>query len=275
VGSDALFDLEAIADLAPDVVAQARQANETYAKLQQRFTELEEGSERLLVIPGMAIPTLSVPYELATVHVLRAIELARAVAHSIQTNNQVAAFPTLRSLVESWLVIGYATIRFQALAIDRAKWKRFDEIAMRLLLGNTSDDRYAVIEIGHMLATVRKAIEEEGTEESAQFSGFIHEWYGWLSNGTHPTQWSVTMHSQPRADGLGIHWANMPDRAGLAALIGDLEFGLFLLDRQLDELFAVAEAVRRSNSSAGWYRHLDRLGSRRRLTGSRWRGPKL
>lgn len=239
-----LIEIETLTGISDEVREAVTRANSTFDALRTQFEELEASDKRLLSIPGMGIPTLNVSYELATVHLLRAINLARGAAAAISSNNQVAAFPQLRSLVETWLALAYATVRFEALVVNGERWGKYDEIAMRLLLGTTSGGDHKVIQIGQMLTTVKEAVTDEDEKEVALWREFLDEWYGRLSDGTHPTQWSVTYHSEPREDGLGVHWKSEPDREGLDSLIGDLDMALALTYRQLSELFSVADEMR-------------------------------
>ena len=242
------------ADLESELLDVKASIEARFAELQELFVEVECSDMRLKPLPGAPIHTFGIPHELATIHSLRALELAAGAAAAIETDNHVAAFPLLRSLFETWVVLAYAQERFTALAVEQSRWQRYDEIAMRLLVGRTQPGGRDIIRIGNMIDHVKATFGAElDEEERADWVTFIEDWYSMLSDGTHPTNWSLAYYGDPRRDELGMSWSRKPNQSGRGQLLGDLDLSLGLIARQLRDLLDSSERIR-SSFEAGPYR---------------------
>lgn len=220
---------------------------EEYGRLEKLFDELNRSRARLRTMPELPMPTLAVPYELATVYCLRGLELARGAAQLIESNNQASAFPVIRSLFELWAAATFAHERFQAQVVRGSKWKRFDEIAGRLLLGSTSSDIGPdVIGIGDMIAVARshfsELIERLGGDKQ-EVVEHIDSTYAQLSDGTHPTQRGMMGYFEEREDGLGSYWKRSAASEMLQWLIQELHFSVRILRETLLDLRTTADDV--------------------------------
>jgi RNA polymerase Rpb6 len=85
-----------------------RSIEASFARLEEFFAELEQSDARSIPLPGGPLPTLSAPYELATVHALRALQLAEGAARLLESNNYLAVYPVTRALFETWAALSYA-----------------------------------------------------------------------------------------------------------------------------------------------------------------------
>lgn len=229
------------AELPQDLREMKTSIEENYERISVLFRELESNPKRLKPLPGMPLPTLSIPYELMTVQVLRTLELADGAALMIERGNHPSAFPLLRGLMETWLTLAYATVRFRALVVDAKKWDRFDEIASRLLQGQTSDpEAKAVIEIGQVRSAVRDAMSSAGQSDVGEA---LEQTYAELSDGTHPTIWSLAYYGGERGDGLGVNWSRKSEQGGMGGPLFDFDTSLKLILGEVERLYRTAEEV--------------------------------
>lgn len=233
-----------------DVVARAE---EEYGRLEELFDELNHSRARLKTMPELPMPTLAAPFELATVYSLRSLELARGAAQLIESNNQASAYPVIRALFEVWAAATFAHERFQVLVVRGSKWKRFDEIASRLLLGSTSSSiGPEVIGVGDMIAIARShfaiTLERFGGDRQ-QIVEHIDSTYAQLSDGTHPTQRGMMGYFEEREDGLGSHWQRSAANRMLPWLIHELHFSMRIVREALLDLRTTANDVETASRS--------------------------
>lgn len=237
----------------PGAAKWAGNIEQEYKRLEGLFDELNRSRARLKTMPELPMPTLAVPYELATVYVLRSLELTRGAAKLIETNNQASLYPVIRALFEVWAAAAYAHERFQTLVVEGNRWQRFDEIALRLLLGSTSDSvGPEVVKIGDMIAVARTHISatlEHFGANKEEVVEHIDSTYADLSDGTHPTQRGLIGYFEERQDGLGTHWQRSAANETLATLFEDLYFSLRLVREARLDLRTTADDVETASRS--------------------------
>ncbi len=204
------------------------------------FASLSGSDRRLKGIPGIPLPSTAIPFEFAAIQALRSLELTDAARLLIGRGNRVAAFPVLRALFETWIAVEFAIVRFTSLVLEGNHWDRFDQTGMRLLRGRSdaADPLEKVIKIGDMISTVKAELGELD-------AAFLTRIYDDLSDWTHPTIWSATLHMQSREDGLGTILNRHAEQGDVGPLW------------DLDMLLAQVSPQR--SGSLGW---LTRFGSR-------------
>jgi hypothetical protein len=181
----------------------------------------------------------------------------------LEQSNYVAVQPVIRSLYETWIVIGYAESRFRQLVLVEGKWARFDELAARLLTQRSSrgpdEDQAKVIGIGMMLDHVAQSMDgmedQSLGERPPDYPGagaFLRSTYDQMSDGAHPTMWPLMPYGQIRPDELGIAWTREPDDSGLVPLLSDLKMSLGFVVRGIQALIVIADKIRDKFGEAGF-----------------------
>lgn len=246
---------EAKRRLSESVAALRGEIEDERRDLETLFQRLNTSDRRLKSVPVLPMASISIPYELATREALRGLELCEGASLLLDQSNFVAAQPVIRSLYETWILLGYAETRFRELVFESDKWTRFSDLAMRLLTQRSAkgpaEDESELIGIGMMLDHVAGTFAaDEGTEGDDTPEGypgaqqFLKDVYDQMSDGTHPTMWPLMPYGDIRPDGLGIAWEREPDHDfGLVPLMTDLKMSLGFVVRGLKALVATADNI--------------------------------
>lgn len=220
----------------------------SFSRLETLFAELEKSDARSIPLPGGPLPTLSAPYELATIHALRALQLAEGAAQLLESANYPAVFPVNRALFETWLALSYAEIMFRRHVLEGNQWDRFNEKAVRLLQGKTSDPTGPkIISVGSMLDEVKRQVGEadsQATSQEEQAAKFLDSVYAELSDGTHPTMWSLAGHSEIREDRTGVRWRRRANPGLRSGPLFDLDLCLKFIIGATERLVETADGVK-------------------------------
>lgn len=205
--------------LSPNELRQKRIIEHDYDAIEHFFFSQSASSDRLKPDPMSRLPTPAAVRSLSIVYALRDLELAEGAVLLLEEGNLVAALPVVRSIYEVLFAILYVDARFGEF-VAKGEPDGFAQTARRLMSAKSSGG-----EAGYPIAISKlkgKAIEHLRTIDKAELTNDPADLepgaladnlalrYGELSDGTHPTQWSMTAYTRPRKDGLGLDWTRKP-----------------------------------------------------------------
>jgi hypothetical protein len=130
--------------------------------------------------------------------------------------------------------------------------------------GRTSDPAPAkVLSIRHMLDEVKREAGKNGSEATGQAekeaAAFLESVYAELSDGAHPTMWSLAGHFEIREDRTGVRWHRRADPSLRGGPMFDLDMCLKLvvgaIRRLVETADQVKEAFRKGPGSEEKHRH--------------------
>lgn len=245
--------------LSRDELRQKKNIEHDYDAIEHFFFAQSASRRRLKPHPMTTIPTPAAVRSLSIVYALRTLELTEGVVLLIEAGNLVAALPNIRSVYEVLFAVLYVDSHFGEF-VHKKEPNGFAQTARRLLNAKSSGgDAGYPVPVGRMkqravqhlrtlernsLTTDRADLDPSAIAENLALR------YDELSDGTHPTQWSMTAYTSAREDGLGLNWSRkpVPGIARLYALV-HLSHPLALIRRLIIRLPRLAEEAEGLESS--------------------------
>lgn len=239
------------AGLSPDELRQKRNIEHDYDAIEHFFFSQSASSMRLKPHPTTKLPTPAAVRSLSIVYALRGLELTEGVVLLIEEGNLVAALPSIRSVYEVLFAVLYVDGQFGEFVRNKEP-NGFAQTARRLLSAKSSGGdagypraigRMKERAIQHLRTLESSAITSDQADvDPSAIADNLATRYSELSDGTHPTQWSMPAYTSAREDGLGLDWSRKPTPSvsRLYALV-HLSHPLALTRRLLPRLPQLAE----------------------------------
>lgn len=207
------------AGLSRDELRQKRNIEHDFDAIEHFFFAQSASRKRLKPHPMAAIPTPAAVRSLSIVYALRTLELTEGVVLLIEAGNSVAALPSIRSVYEVVFAILYVDSHFSEF-VNKKEPNGFTQTARRLLSAKSSggDAGYPVPvgrmkerAVQHLRTLDKSALTTDPADlDPSAIAENLALRYDELSDGTHPTQWSMTAYTSGRQDGLGLDWTRKP-----------------------------------------------------------------
>lgn len=210
--------------LSRDELRQKRVIEHDFDLLEHFFYSAADSPKRLKSDPMRPVSTPASVRDLSVAYALRALELTEGAALSIEHQNVTSSLPIVRAIHELFYAVLYVQCEFSR-CIDAGDPERFAKTARRLRTARSTDpesesgypvkvSRMKHIALEHLRSLDKKWLTTDPADAPPDvIASHLSRTYDELSDGTHPTQWSMTMYTHERSDGLGFNWSRKADRS--------------------------------------------------------------